>query len=82
MKELIQQLAILREYAEKAIFQEGTLDPMEEADRASRVRQLILLGKGFQLTPKEIVIMIMAGASPAADYCGCHSCRSRSSNEA
>ena len=78
-KVLVQQVAALKGYAAKSVFQGESLGPLEEADKAVQITQFFVLGKGFRLTPKEMVVMLMAEHPATKDECGCHSCLSRSS---
>ena len=78
-KVLVQQVETLRQYAAKTVVLGEVLGLEEEANLAALMSQFFVLAKGFPLTPKETVVMILREPSMIEDRngCGCHSCASR-----
>ena len=74
---IAQDLSVLREYARRAIIHDEELTLGEAEDLARRMQEFLAVGSSFQLTYKEMVLLIFRGSQPPERECGCPSCRSR-----
>ena len=76
-KSIARDIAVLREYAGRAVMHGEALAPSEAADQALRMEEFLAVGSSFNLTFKEMVLQIYNGLDSEKRDCGCHSCRSR-----
>jgi hypothetical protein len=77
---VVEHVATLREYAKRVLLRQGSLTPLEEDDRASRLREFLAIGSSFKLTHREMVVLLfrgLMGPKPGMPSCGCPTCRER-----
>ena len=55
---MFQHLTPLRKYAKRVSLHEESLKPWEEADKARRMQEFVAMAKSFQLTDRDIVILL------------------------
>ena len=55
---MLHHLAPLREYAKRVFLQEESLKPWEETDKARLMQEFVAMAKSFQLTDRDIVILL------------------------
>ena len=70
-------LTALREYAASAIHRGELLAPGAEADKDTRMRELMSAAESFSLTEREIVGIICRGLFDRNSDCTCRPCSSR-----
>ena len=81
---LAQHLAVLREYGERVLLENGSLSESEETEKACRMQEFLGIGSSFKLTSREMVVLLYGGllASRSKGSYRCPSCRGRSGHGA
>ena len=55
---MFQHLVSLREYAKRVLLHEESLNPWQEADKTRRMQEFVAIARSFQLTDRDIVILL------------------------
>ena len=74
---MVQQLATLRGYASMVLLHGESLSDHQMSDHAVTMQQFLTVGESYDLTPKEMVELVLGEVFMDKRECGCHSCKSR-----
>lgn len=76
-----QHLEALHGYARKSLIHGEKLTDVEQADKATRLEELMAVGTSFKLTESEMTSLIFRGMLRGQIRCGCPSCSARESRK-
>ncbi len=72
-----EHVASLKGYARRVLTEDAPLDPQEDADRISRVREFTAIGHSLGCTERELVTLVYKGLFSTRRTCDCPTCQSR-----